>query len=163
MRSAPFSSSDLESSFTSTPVRTKLSTRFQSTSPNDFGASSAGIYSHLSRFSSDSRYTLPSSSSERSILAMTNNTSEYPRILGDSRQHRRESDFGIFTLGCGEYASDPFKLATASGKFKIVHVKPYYCYVVTTIYDDSDGGCAHILCVLKDNNNSTKCIIAFKV
>ncbi len=163
MRSAPFSSSDLESSFTSTPVRTKLSTRFQSTSPNDFGVSSAGVYSHLSRFSSDSRYTLPSSSSERSILAMTNNTSEYPRILGDSRQHRRESDFGIFTLGCGEYASDPFKLATASGKFKIVHVKPYYCYVVTTIYDDSDGGCAHIFVRPKGTiTNSTKCIIAFK-
>ena len=163
MHSTSFSSSDLESSFTSTPVRANLSARFQTPSPNAFGVSSAGVSSHLSRFSSDSApYALPSSSSGGKILAMKNST-QYPRILGDSRRHRRDSGFGLFTLGCEEYASDPFELAPASGKFKIVHVKPYYSYVITTIYEDSDGGCAHIFVRPKGTiTNSTDEIVAFK-
>ena len=163
MHSTSFSSSDLESSFTSTPVRANLSSRFQSPSPNAFGVSSAGVSSHLSRFSSDSSpYALPSSSSGGKILAMKNST-QYPRILGDSRRHRQDSGFGLFTLGCEEYASDPFKLAPTSGKFMSVHVKPHYCFVITTIYDDSDGGCAHIFVRPKGTiTNSTQEIIAFK-
>lgn len=161
LNSISFSSSDMESSFKSTPVRANLSSRFQSPSPNTYASSAGGLSSNFSnntRFSSPSPYTFSSGSNAQ----ISNSATQYPRILGDSRRHRRNDGYGIFTLGFEEYVSDPFELAT-SGKSQVIYVRPHFCYVLTAIYDESDEDCAHIF--VRPNGtvtNSTDETIAFR-